>query len=86
MIGLGEEDVGCAVASPAARNGDEDTGSFGDEVGLEFGGQHEIAVALPDRREGCEDPSTHPEIHRAHMRAFLCAFEAEGEPTEICGS
>jgi len=45
-LGRGREaDVGHAHAAPASVDGEEDAGLIGEEGGLDFGGEHEVAVA-----------------------------------------
>ena len=49
---MGEADVGSPIASPAAFDGEEEFGGFGEEEGLLFGVEHEVPEAFFDAGEG----------------------------------
>lgn len=69
--------------TPSALDGQEDLRCFLDEIGLEFGRQHQIAITFLHRGEGGEDAAADAKIDRAHVRAFGGAFERKGEAAEI---
>ena len=83
FIGRVQPHVGCAVASPAAGNGQEDIGSLGNELRLLLGRQHQVAIALLYRCERGKNAAAHAEVHRSHVRAFLGALKAQRQPFEI---
>jgi len=83
FVGDGEADVGGAVASPAAFDGEEDVGGVGEEEGLLFRGEHEVAEAFFDGGEGGEDAAADAEVGCAHVGGFFGAGEGEGDAAEV---
>ena len=67
----GEADVRCSPPSPTAGNGKEDVRQLGDELSLDFGCQHQIAVAVLLRGEGGKDPAADAVIGCTEVGAFL---------------
>ena len=80
---LGEPDMSCAHPAPSTFDWDEDIRHFGNKIRLLLRSQHEVAVAVFLSGERGEDPATHTKIRRAHMRAFLSAFQAECDASKI---
>jgi len=76
--------MGVTHSSESARNRQKDFGRILDKRGLLFRSEHQIAVALLLRGERREYSATDPEIGRAHVRAFLGAFQAQGNPSKVC--
>ena len=77
--------MGGTAKSPAALHRNEDVWQFFDERGLLFRRDHYIAVPLFGGSERSEDSASDSEVDRAHMGAFLGAFEREGNAAEIDG-
>ncbi len=67
----GEANVRCSHPSPTAGNGKEDVRQLGDEPGVDFGCQHQVAVAVLLRGEGGKDPAAGTEIGCTEVGAFL---------------
>ena len=53
------------------------------EVRLQFGREHEVAVAFALGSESREDSPSDAEVSGAHMRAFFSAFQAQRDAAEI---
>ncbi len=79
----GEADVRCSHPSPTAGNGKEDVRQLGDELGLDFWCQHQVAVAVLLRGEGGKDPAADAEIGRTEMGAFLHFGQTQCETAEV---
>ena len=62
------------------------SGASPSERGLLFRREHQVPVALALRRERGEDPAAHAKIGRAHVRTFLRAFQAQGNPRKSSAS
>ena len=69
--GRSEDDVGHAHAAPAAGDGEEHFGEFGDEGLLLLESEHEIAVTLLGGSERGEDAAVDAEVGLAHVGGFL---------------
>ena len=85
FIRRAEPNMRGAVAAPAAGNGQKDIRSFGDELGLDIGREHQVSVPLFFRGERGEDAAANTEIRRAEVGAFFSAFKAECDAAEIGG-
>ncbi len=85
FVGFGEADVGHAHASPATEDGEKEVWAVGEEVGLESGGKHEVAVAFVLRCESAEDAAADAEVGGAHVRTFFSIWEAQSEAAEVVG-
>src|SRR5215469_8845068 len=68
-----ETDVGCAVASPTAGDGEEEVGLVGDEGLLQVGREHEVAVAELDGGERGEDVASDAEVGGSHVGTLFRA-------------
>lgn len=86
LIRCGEQDMCSAISAPAAGYGKKNLGPVGNEGGLLFGREHEIAVALRHMRQGREDVAADAEIRRAHMRACSDAGQGESDTAEVVSS
>lgn len=86
LVRFRKDDVGSAVAAPSTGDGKEDVWSFGDELRLNFGREHEVSVSLVLGGERGEDAAANAEIGGAHVRAFFGTFEAQGQPAEVSRS
>src|ERR1035441_1444776 len=69
--------------SLSAGDGREHLRQLFDERSLLFQRDHQVPVALALGGEGGKYPAAHTEIGRAHVRAFLSARKAEGDPSKI---
>jgi len=74
-----------AVPSPPTGNRDEDIRNLCNKRRLLLGPQHQVSIALFDRRKGCENSSADTEIHCTKVRTFFDAFEAKRETMKISG-
>jgi len=83
FAGLGEADMSRSHSSPSAGNGKEDFGQLADEFFLHRRREHQVAIALLFGGECGEDPASDTKVSGAHVRTFLCAFEAERDTAEI---
>ena len=57
--------------------------SLGNELPLNFRGEHQVPVSLSLGRQGCEDSSADPKVSGAHMRAFLDSVQAERNSSKV---
>ena len=64
-------------------NGQEDFRQSLHKFRLKFRSEHQVAIAFFLGRKCGKDPSADTKIGRTHVRAFLCTFEAQGDPTKI---
>src|SRR5580698_6158258 len=86
LIRSRQNDVRGAVSSPTACDRQEDFRLLGNEIGLQFRCQHQVAEALALRCQGSEDPSAHAKVGRTHVRALLRAGQAQRQPPKIRSS
>src|SRR5271165_4391392 len=77
FICLGEPDMRRTHPAPAAEDGQKQVGALSDKRSLVFGCDRQVAIALADRGECCENVAANAKVGRAHVGAFFCAFEAE---------
>jgi hypothetical protein len=77
-----EMEEGHAHASPAALDGGEDLGLFGEEGLLLLGCEFEDAAAFVLCGEGGEDAVVEAEVRVAHVRGFDGSGKLEGEAAE----
>jgi len=81
--GFSEDDVGGSGFAPASVDGEENFGLFGYKVGLELGGEHDVAIAFCLMRQGGEDAIADAEIGVAHVGGFFGSREGQGESAEV---
>jgi hypothetical protein len=64
-------------------NGQKNFGQLAHKLRLLLRREHQVTVAFVSGGKGSEDPASHPEISRPHVRAFLCSFEAQRKSAKI---
>ncbi len=79
----GEVDVRCSHPSPTAGHRKEDVRQLGDELGLDFLCQHQVAVAVLLRGEGGKDPAADAEIGCTEVGAFLHAGQTKCQTAKV---
>lgn len=79
----GEDDVGGAVAAPAAVDREENFREFCDEGGLLIGSEHQVAVAFVGVGESREDAAVDAKVGGTHVGGFFGALEGKGDAAEV---
>jgi len=70
-------------AAPAARDGQKNVRLLSDEIRLQLGSEHEVAVAQVYCGQSGKNSAPYAEIHRSHVRAFFGTLEAQCNSPEI---
>jgi len=80
---LSPAECGSLPSFPIRREWQKDLRQLLDKFLLQFRRKHQVAVALFFGRQRGENPASHAEVSRTHVRAFVCAFEAQSKPAKI---